>query len=476
MKRTLLVGLAGAALAGPAAAQSPCASCSVLWITVDTLRADRVGVYGNPDRLTPAIDRLAARGRVMIHAVPSGPQTIQSVPAYFSSRHRFHTGMLFDLSSKDYTRLPTSVITLAEALRGAGLRTAAYYANPVLGWPVENGGRDRDPFQLAQGFDGWTFGNDEGVEKGAVGWLRERGDERFFLYLHFMGPHDPNAEGPGFAERRGTFQSRWSKDRRVDYDDYMDVRQAKVAPTAEDLRYVRALYDDAVLEADARVGRVLAALDAAGRADDTVVVVTSDHGEALGERFEGHPWLGHGHNLRDELLRVPLVLAGPGVPVGVDRTNVTELIDVAPTLLGLVGVRVDPAWGWDGRPFLGPGAVPGTSALAEFDPSGQTWGSAEDGRYRVLAPRAGGEGLRYDRVADPLQEKPLPPGREVDALLTVRRDAWARARPPAAERVTRDAAIDPAQQCQLIQLGYVDASTLDAVERERLRAAGCPIE
>lgn len=455
--RILLVLAALSAGCTPSeAAQAPCGDCSIVWITVDTLRADRVGANGNRDGLTPGIDALAARGTTVTHALAPGPLTILSVPAYLSARHRFNTGMGFSYQDSLYEALPDEVVTLPEALKAAGFRTGAFLSNPVLGYTKGKTGTraDSDPFALSGGFDTWYYYNDDAnIEAAATRWLAEPTPGRRFLYLHLMGPHDPNAEVPGFAERHGAIQSRYAAAKEVTFGDYLEVRQARHAPSKADVAYVAALYDEAVREVDTSVARVLDAVAAAPGGERTLVVITSDHGEALGEPYDGHAWFGHGHNLRDELLRVPLVLAGPGVPAGlVDPTSVVELIDLAPTLLDLAGVARPAEWGWDGEAFLGPRAKPASYALSERDDGEVTTGVASDGRYRVFLPKAGGPAQRYDLLADPLQRKPIAPNPTTEALITARKQAWAQAHPPtAAPFVPDDGTLE-----KLRAMGYVE--------------------
>ena len=479
-----LLALALGSLFGcaPTQAATACSDCNVLWITVDTLRFDRVGAYGFREGLTPAIDRLAARGVTVKQAVPSGPMTILSVPAYLSSRHRFNTGMTFDLAGTNYVRLPGAVTTLAEALHDAGRSTAAILSNPVLGYAKTQGSDsiDHDPFNLSQGFDSWRYKDDPWVEKDAIATLgdpklKAAGAKPFFLYVHFMGPHDPNGEIEGFESRRGKFNSTLRKPSGVDFPYYLTVRDGKVKPTIDDILYVQALYDDAVWEVDGRVGRVLAALDAAGLSAKTEVVLVSDHGEALGEVQDGHPWFGHGQNLRSELIHVPLIMAGPGIAPGTyDRSDVVELVDVAPTLLGLLGIAPKSEWQWDGQAFLGPTAKHGTAALTEHDMGKNTFGAIESDTLRiVVSPKNPNFIQRFNWLDDPLHTTPLAASEATEALLRLRRESWSLAHPPPGESISRDDALGVEEQCQMILLGYLDPSTMTDSQKAALKKAGC---
>lgn len=275
---------------------------NLLLISLDTTRADRLGPYGYAAAETPALDRLAKSGVVFERCFSPAPITLPAHSSLMTGTDPFVHGVRDNGSF----RLHESNVTLAEALQQAGYRTAAEVAAFVL---------NRE-FGLDQGFDRYedtsavadtvlnrTSASRRGdsVADAAIERLREfSADARpFFLFVHFFDPHAPY-DPPGD----------WSTNRAHPYD-------GEIAYT------------------DAQVGRILKALERLGLAENTVVVVTADHGEGLGEHDEDT----HTVFLYDSTLRVPLIISAPGrLPGGLRVPGDTRLIDVAPTLLDLLGL------------------------------------------------------------------------------------------------------------------------------------------
>lgn len=273
---------------------------NLLLITIDTLRADRVGAYGYARAQTPALDALAARGLRFERAFAPAPITLPSHASLLTGRYPPGHG-----SRDNGMRVRPDVPTLATELRARGFATAAF----VAAFPLDR------RFGLERGFE--VYGDhlprgDDGrplnerpareVVDEAVAWLeRVPAGRRFFLWVHLFEPHAPYGSDPS----AGNPSSR---------------------------------YDQEVAIADRQVGRLLAALGPAAR--DTLVVATADHGEAFGE----HDEIGHSVFVYDTTLRVPLILAGPGVTARVVQADVS-LIDVAPSAMRRLG---EPPFDTDG--------------------------------------------------------------------------------------------------------------------------------
>jgi choline-sulfatase len=262
-------------------------------ITVDTLRADRVGSYGYVPARTPTIDGLAREGVRFTHAFTTAPITLPAHASLLTGRYPPGHG-----SRHNGLAMSTSVPTLATALQQAGFSTAAF----VSAFPLDK------RFGLARGFDVYDDQLPRGPDRKplneraggesvrrAVEWLATRATQRTFVWLHLFEPHAP----------------------------YGDAASG---------RSVAARYDDEVAESDRAVARLLDALGA--RRDSTLVVLAADHGEAFGEHGE----IGHSVFVYDTTLRIPLVMKGPGVPPGRELTNPVSLVDVAPTVLPMLGV------------------------------------------------------------------------------------------------------------------------------------------
>jgi Flp pilus assembly protein TadD len=275
---------------------------NVLLVTIDTLRADRLGAYGAAHP-TPALDALASRGarfsRAYSHAVMTLPAHASLLTGLVPPRHGLRTN--------GSTRLSPGIETVAERLRLIGYRTGAFVAAFVL---------DRR-FGLDQGFDTYDdrLQGDEALDfrvaerpasavlDAALGWLRAADGRPWFAWVHVFEPHTPYAA----PARSGD------------------------------------AYTDEVLSVDAALGRFIDALRAEGRLERTLVVVTADHGESLGEHGEAT----HGLFAYEATLRVPLILTGPHVPAMTIDAPVSHA-QVAATMLSLTGARTE---GLDGEPL-----------------------------------------------------------------------------------------------------------------------------
>jgi arylsulfatase A-like enzyme/Flp pilus assembly protein TadD len=310
---------------------------SVLLVTLDTTRADRLGCYGHAAALTPHLDGLAASGVRFDAAYSPSPMTL---PA--------HATLLTGLEPPSHGvrlngrhRLPDGVPTIAEALRAKGYRTGAFVAAYVLdrrfgldrGFEVyDDDLRDARPQAVAEKLS--VYRGADRVADAARAWLEPiaRAGTPFFAWVHFYDPHYPDHVNPSLA---GT----------------------KFAGVAS--------YDGEVAFMDQQLGRLLDLLDATGRAGDTLVVAVADHGEGLGDHGEHE----HGYLLNEEILRVPLVVRSPGrARPGAVVPAVVALADVAPTILDAVGVTAArPLDGRSLRTALEGGALASRPAYSETD-------------------------------------------------------------------------------------------------------------
>jgi arylsulfatase A-like enzyme/Tfp pilus assembly protein PilF len=284
------------------AATPPTANASrprnVLLVTIDTLRADRVGAYGWEAARTPAMDALAGRGVRFDQAFATAPITLTSHASLLTGLYPPGHG-----ARHNGVRAGTAPATLATALAARGFATGAF----VAAFPLDR------RFGLHRGFEVYSDVMPRGsdgrlrherpgsvVVDEALAWLAARAGGPFFLWVHLFEPHAPYEPDPS----RGA---------------------GGAAATPADR------YDDEVARADVEVGRLLAALSPSQ--DTTLVIVASDHGEAFGE----HDEYGHSLFVYDTTLRVPLIMAGPGVPAGRAVTAPVSLVDVVPTVLDLLG-------------------------------------------------------------------------------------------------------------------------------------------
>ena len=331
---------------------------NVVLVVIDTLRADRLGVYGAERWTSPEIDRrLAARGALLEDAYAQAPWTIPSAISYLTGRH---PGELVR-GGLDGLAIPEDVPTLAELLHAAGYRTGAFVANPTL----------HDGIGFARGFDTFYVAPAEIASLGLHGdtvnrrvlpWLAAHGGRPYFLYVHYLDPHDPY-DNPEIADGRSPFLPEYEGPIRGDMIHGLYTGQVELADPAADVDQVRALYDSEVHYVDGLVGSLL---EAFGRDDfrRTLIVLTSDHGEEL---YDHGGWK-HGHTLYNEQIRVPLVFRWDGrIPEGRRLAGSVRLVDLAPTVLAAAEAEMPP--GLDGIDLLpalaGIETLPRQPAMAE---------------------------------------------------------------------------------------------------------------
>jgi arylsulfatase A-like enzyme len=434
---------------------------NVVLVVVDTLRADRLGCYGNPRALTPAIDALGARGAVFRRAYAQSSWTLPSVGSIMTSRMPFeHGGVL------PGTRVNDDNVTLAEALRAHGYVTGAFVANPLVN-AVAGFGQGFDVFDVPVRTNPHAFPIARAgiIDTHAADWLAKRALARdgspFFLYLHYMEPHPPYGRTDKLRRLLG---GRPAPDLGALSQAYMLSRTYRL--TREQLADVQDVYDAEIAQVDDAIAWIVRSLDKLRMLDDTVIVFTADHGE----EFMDHGGTSHGWTLYDEVLHVPLLIAAPGKGrVDVDET--VALVDVAPTVLELAGIpapagyeghslaeklvppgRLAAVWQRMTARFREPGvALSHLAGPGEHPEPANALRAAVRGFDKAIA--VGPEPVRYyDLAADPHETTPvnLPPA-ERAALDHLLDDLRERERPiaPAVP------AIDPSTRDQLHALGYV---------------------
>ena len=318
--RSLLVaGLASVLLALAACSQPQ--RPNVLFIVLDTLRKDYLHVYGYPQPVSPAIDALAARGWLfenhLTHASQTIPATLSMLLSRLPAEHGFspRDPMLFATERPLY---PPDFVFLQEVFRDAGYTTAGFTANPYL---TRSNAFD-------QGFETFVSiaGPGEDLNRSAIAWLTRQTRERpFFAYLHYMDVHQPYQPPARYVERFAAPEA----------GVLLGGNRPLPMQNSRDVAYTRSMYAASVAHLDDLVAEVLHQLDSLGLRDDTLVVLTADHGESLGE----HALLGHGRALYGELVRVPLVMVFPGrLEPGRRVSHLSQHIYLAPTILQLAGI------------------------------------------------------------------------------------------------------------------------------------------
>ena len=353
-----------------AAACSPPARSNLLLLSVDTLRADHLGAYGYGRATSPELDAFARGAVVFDEARAHSSWTLASLASMMTSRHPSTHGCRSFKSALD-----PSFPTLAEVLRDAGYDTGLIASHAFLGrrHGLHQGFVHLDDELVSRDVSALDAITSDAVSDKALAWLRHKGarrdDHPWFLWVHYFDPHETYRPHPGTIEPFGEEPSD--------------------------------LYDGEIAYTDRHLGRVLRALDEEGLAEDTVVVLLSDHGEELEDRGE----IGHGHTLHRELLHVPLVIRAPGFePRRVPHA--VRGVDLLPTLLELLGVElpgaladvegvslVDAMRGGD------PGELPVLAELRLYPV--READSLELGPWKLIVEPGSRRAVLYDRRTDP---------------------------------------------------------------------------
>jgi arylsulfatase A-like enzyme len=328
--------------------QAPKTRPNVLIYLIDTERADHASLYGYARDTTPFMKKLGGQGLVFDDCQVQAPRTKQSTASLMTSLYSYTHGIVHD-----YDTIPKGSTTLAEQLRAAGYVTASIVANPFAG-RITGLGRGFDYLEewaVVQRYrtDAHDRGTDsEAVNKIAFPWLDQHKDEPFFLYAHATDPHAPYRPPAGFEEKFANSSETPEFDRnykslggKIKYAggtvvNRAGARQAGVDPD----RFIRRAmdrYDGEILHNDSSLEQLVGKLKQLGVLDNTLIVVVSDHGEEFWE----HGWTSHGHSLYQELTHAVFLMWNPKlIPVPRRISDPVQLIDLMPTVLDLLGVKI----------------------------------------------------------------------------------------------------------------------------------------
>jgi arylsulfatase A-like enzyme len=441
----------------PRPAPSAGTRLNVLLVTIDTLRADHLGLYGYARATSPRLDAFARRAVTFEQAYTYWPKTRGSFVALMSGRRDSQTGY-----GKTHPVLLDFNPTLAEVLKEAGYRTTAVVDNANVA--AQHGyargfQRYRETWQekdLPTEMDRTRAITGEGVA-----FLEQAPREQpFFLWLHYVNPHAPYTPPPPYDTAFVDAAARQGPRLRAVDGFVGGVRKEWAVPGQDRLGYYVAQYDGEIAAVDQEVGRILDALDGSGAATRTVVVVTSDHGESLGEHDY---YFDHGQDVFDPSLRIPLLIAVPGQAGGTRSAALASTLDLVPTVLDAVKVSYPPDLaGTSLLPALRGQPLAGRDRL--FARNDRNLSASFDHRHKVVATPTDSD-LRYqlyDRASDPGERRDVSLGRadetrvwrrELELFLERAEREWAHTRrllgdKPGAGRMTPEAC------AQLKALGY----------------------
>jgi arylsulfatase A-like enzyme len=329
---------------------------NVILIILDTVRSRDMGLYGYGRPTTPELEAFARRGVTFDRAIATAPWTL---PSHFSMLtglypHEMTQGMRLTVRPE----MPEGTPYLAEVLRGRGYNTAGFVANmsyttdesgihrgfnywddhtispgqlaisTALGRTIVNNGRVRRLFDWYE-IPIRKFAS--GVNGPMLDWLDDHGSRPFFVLANYFDAHDPFLPAPEFERRFARTRPTGA----TNYHPHLTTRMTLSGNTPEELKAQQDMYDGSIAWLDDELGKLFDELDARGHLENTIVIVTSDHGEA----FEEHGKLGHGGDLHMELIRVPLVISFPDrMPAGLRVADPVTLADLPATILDLLDV------------------------------------------------------------------------------------------------------------------------------------------
>jgi arylsulfatase len=426
----------------------------LLLVTVDTLRADRLGAYGSGLGLSPHLDELASESLVFSHAFSTASYTLPAVISLLTGRLPDELGIRANVSV-----FRGDVPTLATRLWNQGWSTGAVVSNAILKRRVGiHAGFERYDDALPQ----WER-NRSVPERIAADTtdaalamlesLHAEGDGPVFLWIHYQDPHGPYAPPPGYRERYLEPERRAPDGARRLPIDESQVGDAGIPAyqrigDEREVGFYRAGYDGEIRYVDEEVGRLLRSVRERELMDEPVVVFTADHGEGLGE---DDYWFAHGEYLTDPIVRVPLFVRAPGLAPA-RRDDVASLIDLVPTITRLVGA--DPPVGYPGRDLLAPGASSESSrALLTTGRISKVprEGLVSGGYHYLVSLTESGPRERLFRVGRPDREIGSERGDLLDALRAEHLELKQRHRAGSEEL----RALEPEELRQLEALGYL---------------------
>jgi len=416
---------------------------NLMILAVDTLRQDHVH---SSLAATPALDAFTCEGLVFDDVTAPAPWTLPSftsaltgvMPTLHGAAMR---GERRNMSIEAPDSLAEGTGTLADHLAGHGYRTAAIYSNPFV------------EFGLAESFEHHTYRNHacSAVAGRALDWIRRHGDRPFCCFVLFNDPHEPtlppprfwvsHLKGAGWSDRELRALSRWGDDDTVPHLGRIGDPPGERETAAMIVK--RALYSGTVSAVDEAVGAVLQQLESWGLADGTLVSLLSDHGEEFLEHADAaRAWnhdprdlrgIGHGHTLFQELLHVPWLTRGPGVPQGQRIAAPVSLCDVAPTLCSWLGVPDFPVPSSSFEPLRGRALSvddsddPERILLSEDIAYGPDIVSVRRGSWKLIAHRGGAPLALFHLDDDPAELVDRKDSdTEVLAALTDQLNAWRR--------------------------------------------------
>jgi arylsulfatase A-like enzyme len=391
---------------------------NTILIVIDTVRADKLGCYGNSSGMTPNIDDFAAKSVIFENAFSQASWTLPSMASVLTSKYPQRHGAggylgAFQILSEDN-------VSVAEVYQGKGYATAAVVNVFFLS----------EKFGLVQGFETVDIHLPESnvdtrraeqTTNAALKWIDENQGKPFFLLVHYFDPFfllvhyfDPHL----VYDPPQPFREKFADPQDAHTTDYLfgtirdmiELRKNQTAPSLRITKRLEKLHNGEIAYADFHIGRLFKEIEFRGLDKNTVFIITSDHGE----EFLEHGGFEHGHTLYDELLHVPLIVYDPDVcgeeANSLGKVNTTvRLIDIAPTICELAGIESDPS-------FTGRSLVPLMKGVIESDrlviSQGNMWGAFGAKAFRkdnlkIIRQSSDPQIQLFDVIKDPEEKQNL---------------------------------------------------------------------
>ncbi|RLE78181.1 MAG: hypothetical protein DRJ56_00730 [Thermoprotei archaeon] len=313
---------------------------NVVLIVLDVQRASNMSCYGYEKLTTPNIDRVAKEGVVFLKCISPGVWTLPSHASMFTGRYVYGHGV-----GASYTYKPVERYTLTEVLRALGYRTVGLCRRGH--WWARYGVRDDRGFDEFYGvsyesFEEWVSVGSGKILRLAMDWIDKRPrDKPFFMFINCLEPHLPYVPPEEFRKRFAGGMT-LEEAKALQPDPWL-VRMGREVVTEERWRALRDLYDGETAALDHRLGEFFAYLEDRGLMDDTMLIITSDHGDEQGEHYPPH--IGHQLHLYQSGIHVPLIIRYPDAfPEGGRVEGLAQTLDIFPTVLDVLSVEDPSVW------------------------------------------------------------------------------------------------------------------------------------
>lgn len=400
----------------------------VVIISIESLRFDHLGVAGYDRETSPNIDKLAERGTIFRRAYSQAPWTRPSVASTFTSTYpsthdaandaRFWelAGVPKNASEEAKAQimapLAASFTTMAEIFSARGYRCFGYSCNGQISQDTGFGqgfedydgkgarlGEWADTPSREKNFTLWTMSDEQIVEQ-LTRLFNDDNRGPTMIFVHLMKPHHPYLPLDEFNVFKTVPDGV-----AITYMNFREINRGKVHMTAADIAYNIDLYDGTIRETDDRVGRILQALSESEIAGETLVVLSADHGE----EFLDHGGVSHGHTVYEELIRVPLILAGPGIPPGKSIDTPVQNIDLLPTIASLIWrEKIPTAQGRSLHQLLESRSTNLSPGLVFSEDGRPGWSAAViDDPFKLIEHESSGKIELYDLINDPGEQSDL---------------------------------------------------------------------